>query len=230
MEGLQLINILPHFNNFPSSAPRYPNLWIMVSENLADNYQSALKFTISALEDTIEMTDDYGYFHTAEGCDAVGRRRGLQYIDLGTDGELTHDHSLHLRFYTHYLKNKELYDIEGLTYYPIAISLHFEVDRPSSLHPFVDKCPICGCTGEYEKYYDKDFHNRASKLKNEFLHDPLGVEATIYGTVKNKSVPLLNGLQTLHHKYEMQIDIFEEEFLREDMNTGCIGIVRFIND
>ncbi|PLR82022.1 hypothetical protein CVD25_05955 [Bacillus canaveralius] len=223
-----MIDLLPQFNNFPNSAPRYPNLWIMISDKLADNYKQALTFVVRALEDTIEMEDDYGYFHTAEGCDAVGRRRGLQLIKLGDNGYLTHDHSIHLRFYTHYLSQQKPFYIEDVNYYPVAASVHFEVDRPAHLHPFVDECPICGCTGEYEKYYQEDYHNESSKLKNEFLHDPFGVEAIIYGTVKNKPVPLLNGLQTITDDYEMMCQIVKHENLREDMNTGTLGIVRFV--
>ncbi|PLR95785.1 hypothetical protein [Bacillus sp. T33-2] len=223
-----MIDLLPHFENFPNSAPRYPNLWIMVSDKLANNYKQALTFAVRALENTIEMEDDYGYFHTAEGCDAVGRRRGLQLIELGENGELTHDHSTHFRFYTHYLSQQKPLQFENESYYPIAISVHFEVDRPSHLHPFVDECPICGCTGGYEKYYQEEYHNKSSKLKNEFLHDPLGVEAAIFGTVKNKPVPLLNGLVTIKDNFEVQYDKINHENLREDMNTGTLGIVRFL--
>ncbi|WP_100401365.1 hypothetical protein [Bacillus sp. FJAT-42315] len=222
-----MIHMFPQKDQFPSSAPRYPNLWMLVSKKLASNYNQALKFVIERLEETVDMYDDYGYFHTAEGCDAVGRRRGLQYIEMGENGEFTHDHSLHYRFYTQLLKGQQPLKNDQGEFFPIAISVHFEVDRPSELHPYVDDCPICGCTGGYEDLFEEEFRNRSSKLKNEHLHDPFGVEATLYGTVKNKKIPLLNGLNTLEDQFEMTFEVMEDERLRGDMNTGALAIVQF---
>ncbi|USK35893.1 hypothetical protein LIT25_11690 [Bacillus sp. F19] len=222
-----MLTKLPNRDNFPNSAPRYPNLWLLVSVEFAKTYAHAMKFVTDRLEETVEMIDDYGYLHTAEGCDAVGRRRGLQYIEMGENGEFTHDHALHYRFYTHYLKQQGTIEWEGATYYPIAISVHFEVDRPSKLHPYIDDCPICGCHGGYEHLYEKEFHDRSSKRKNEFLHDPFGVEATLNGTVKGNKIPLLTGLLTLEDEYEISVEQYEANELREDMNTGRLAIVKF---
>lgn len=222
-----MISQLPTFDNFPSSAPRYPNLWLFVSKELAKNYKEALEFVIKRLEESIDMIDDYGYFHTAEGCDAVGRRRGLQYMELGENGEWSHDHSLHLRFYTHYVKQQPLMNMEGKEYFPISISVHYEVDRPSHLHPYVDECPICGCTDEYAHYYQEEYRNRSSKQKNEYTHDPMGVEAILWGTVKGKKIPLIDGLDVHENHFDMHLEIFPKSALREDMETGNIGVVLF---
>ena len=84
--------------------PRYPNLWILVEKNLAETikpysrfsqHRKAFEMVWECLQRTADLEDDYDVYHTAEGCDAVGRRRGLQYIDLGVE---SHDHSLHVRF------------------------------------------------------------------------------------------------------------------------------------
>jgi hypothetical protein len=109
---------------FPNSAPRYPNLWILVSEHLADNY-----------------------------------------------------------------------------------------------------CPICGCVGEHQHYYDAAYHNRASTHKNEMLHDPLGLEAILFGTINNTPIPLFRGLSMSESRYRMEIHHFESP--REDINTKNAGVVVF---
>ena len=215
----------PNKEAFPSSAPRYPNIWIFVSEQIASNYREALKFTTERLEECTEMFNDYGYFHTAEGCDAVARRRGLQYIELGKNGELSHDHSLHIRFYTQTLKRMGKVEIDGINYYIICASVHYEVDRPSHLHPFVDECPICGCVGDDEKYYEEEYHNRSSQLKNEMLHDPLGVEAMLYGTVRGKKIPLFSGLDIFEEDYSIKIEVIDSP--REDINTKNLGLLFF---
>ncbi|NGP46414.1 hypothetical protein G4V62_16200 [Bacillaceae bacterium SIJ1] len=64
-------------------------------------------------------------------------------------------------------------------------------------------------------------------LKNELLHDPFGVETTLYGTVKNKKIPLLKGLHTVEDQFNIAKEIIGHEHLRDNMNTGTIGIVRF---
>jgi hypothetical protein len=217
---------LPPKDIFPDSTVRYPNLWILVSEKHAANYRQALQFVVDRLEESTEMVNDYGYFHTAEGCDAFARRRGLAYVELGEHGEWSHDHELHLRFYTHALKQQPPVKVDKLQYYSIAISIHFEVDRPAHLHPYVDDCPMCGCTGAYAKYYEEAFHNRASNTKNEYMHDPLGLEVVLYGTVQGgQRVPLIQGLDIFQSRYEIHIE--QRESSREDINTAKLGLVYF---
>lgn len=58
-------------NYFPDSAPRYPNLWIFVSKNIAKGYENAYRF------------------------DDAAQRRGLQYVRIGDNDEESHDHALH---------------------------------------------------------------------------------------------------------------------------------------
>jgi hypothetical protein len=217
---------LPPKSIFPDSTVRYPNLWFFIAEKHAANYRQALQFVVDRLEESTEMINDYGYFHSAEGCDAFARRRGLAYVELGEHGEWSHDHELHLRFYTHDLKQQPPAKIDELHYYPIAISVHFEVDRPAHLHPYIDNCPICGCAGAYTTYYEKAFHNRASNTKNEYVHDPMGLEMALYGTIQGKkSVPLIQGLDLFQSRYEMRIE--QKEPPREDINTAMLGLIYF---
>lgn len=220
---------------FPNSAPRYPNLWILVSNQLADTcrdktyrnngYRKALEFAIEHLEEATGMFNDYGYFHTAEGCDAVARRRGLQYVELGENGESSHDHQFHIRFYTQALRAQARVEWRNGGYYPICASVHYEVDRPPYLHPYIDACPICGCVGEHEQYYDAACHNKSSARKNEMLHDPLGLEAALFGTINGKPIPLFRGLNMFESRYRMEIHHFASP--RKDINTKNLGLVAF---
>jgi len=171
------------------------------------------------------MFNDYGYFHTAEGCDAVARRRGLQHVELPEDGELSHDHALHIRFYTQTLRAQGIVEWRNGRYYPICASVHYEVDRPAYRHPYVDACPICGCVGKNEQYYDAASHNRSSARKNEMLHDPLGLEAALFGTIKGKPIPLFRGLNMFENRYQMEIHHIESP--REEINTKNLGLVVF---
>lgn len=78
-------NSLPSMDIFPSSAPRYPNVWFYMEQSLCSSYDGAVKLLLNELEDCTGMANDFGYFHNAEGCDAFAQRRGLQPIRLGPD-------------------------------------------------------------------------------------------------------------------------------------------------
>ncbi|MBW7462012.1 hypothetical protein K0U00_48975, partial [Paenibacillus sepulcri] len=129
------------------------------------------------------MYNDFGYAHTGEGCDAFARRRGLQPVHLGPDGARSHDHCVHLRFYYSPLYAGNPVETAEGRYYQVAASVHYEVDRPKKFHPYVDECPYCGCTGEYEAYMGGTI-----KDKNEKVHDPLGVELILYGTIRGEAI------------------------------------------
>jgi len=210
---------MPPMDIFPNSTPRYPNLWIYVSCRMVENYDKALYFVVERLKECAEVYNDFECFHIAEGCDYFTRRRGLFPVELG---ERSHDHELHLRFYSAPLKRYKPLEIFGDKFYRIAISVHFEVDRPSGLHAYVDECPICGCTGEYEKYFGAE-----TRVKNENVHDPLGLDLLLYGKVRGKTTPVFNGINFFENSYKMIIEEFKP--FREDMNTAKIGQVFFLS-
>lgn len=228
-----MLHQLPGIQKFPDSAPRYPNLWFLVSEKLLASYsfdksrtvdaRDALIFMTKALETTTEISADLGYLNIAEGCDSVARRRGLAPVFME---ERTHDHAIHVRFYLAPLR-REVYSIDGERYFPACASVHFEVDRPSRLHPYIDDCEICGCVNNYAQYFDPDYRDKSTKVKNEMHHDPLGVEAILFGTVQGRPVPLLDGLEKLESSFDIKIKTYEKNRLREDMNTGSLAIVLF---
>ncbi|NLC69445.1 MAG: hypothetical protein GX754_11835 [Clostridiaceae bacterium] len=209
---------LPPMSIFPNSTPRYPNLWIYVNCKMAENYNKALYFVVERLKECAEVYNDFECFHIAEGCDYFTRRRGLFPVGLG---EKSHDHELHLRFYTQPLKSYTPLEIYNEKFYRIAISVHFEVDRPAKLHAYVDKCPVCGCTGEYKKFFGAE-----TRVKNENVHDPLGLELILHGTIRGKSTPVFKGINYFDKLYKMIIE--EDKPSREDINTARIGQVFFI--
>ncbi len=74
---------------------------------------------------------------------------GLFYVELGKNGEF----SLIMNSICAFIPTlRELSPaIDGLPIIRLR-SVHFEVDRPAHLHPYIDDCPVCGCTGEYAQY------------------------------------------------------------------------------
>ena len=110
-------------------------------------------------------------------------------------------------------------------YYAIAASAHYEVDRPGEHHPYIDQCPVCGCTGDYQQLYEAKHHNQSSTLKNIYGHDPLGIETILFGRAQGKRIPLLQGLDSLADCFDMEQTIAEKSLLKDDMATGSLGLV-----
>ncbi|MBO7747150.1 hypothetical protein I8J29_23390 [Paenibacillus sp. MWE-103] len=211
---------LPPGTLFPDSAPRYPNLWVLVHESLADSYRAAITLVMEQLEACTDMYNDFGYAHAGEGCDAFARRRGLQPVRLGPDGARSHDHCVHLRFYFAPLRAGNPVETAEGRYYQVAASVHYEVDRPQRFHPYIDECPHCGCTGEYGAYMGGTIRE-----KNERVHDPLGLELILYGTVRGEDVIAFDGLNRLADRFEVRIAEFVPGPDRADVTTGKVGLV-----
>jgi hypothetical protein len=209
---------LPLKEIFPNSAPRYPNSWFFVEQSLCPSYNEAVKLVLNELEECTGMANDFGYFHNSEGCDAFAQRRGLQPIRLGSEDQRSHDHSMHIRFYLAPLREQLPVIVEGIHYYQIAASVHYEVDRPRHLHSYVDECPLCGCTGEYARYMGASHTD-----KDEKVHDPLGVEILLYGTIRGEKIIAFQGVNSLNEKYDLKITTIEP--FRDDMNTATLGLV-----
>jgi hypothetical protein len=212
---------LPLKTIFPNSAPRYPNVWIHVACSLCSSYDEALKLVLYELEACTGMANDFGYFHNAEGCDAFAQRRGLQPIRLDPGDLRSHDHAMHIRFFAAPLRHLPPVKAGGLEYYQIAASVHYEVDRPRHLHSYVDECPECGCTDEYAVYMDASHTD-----KDERVHDPLGVEILLFGTIRGEKIIAFNGMNSLEGKYGADMMVIEP--WRDDMNTARLGLV-FLN-
>lgn len=226
-----VLKLLEPMHKFPSDAPRYPNLWFLVSEQVLKAHAfdrsariestDALRVALRMLETTMEVESNT-WIECSEGCGFVTKRRGLALCEMG---EKTHDHETHYRFYMTQVDGVR-YEVDGKIYYPCPCSVHFEVDRPGRLHPYIDDCPICGCCGPYAQFDQPAYRDRSSNLKNEMVHDPMGLEATLFGTVCGRKIPLIRGLDSLGGTFALDIQVFEKRQLREDMNTSRLGVVR----
>ena len=147
--------------------------------------------------------------------------RSLQpYSDFEAP-EFNHDHDLHIRYYYTALEAAGLTEIaiEGRAFHQVASSIHYEVAQKHRYHPYIDPCPICGVTGEYDIRGDRC----------EKIHDPLGLEVALPGTIRGKAAtnahddpyPALDRIETAH-----AISIEVAEPARSDINTLRLGCVR----
>lgn len=211
---------MPEKTIFPNTAPRYPNVWFYVDASICVSYEEAISFVVRRLEKTTGMQNDFGYFHVGEGCDAFARRRGLQPVRLEEQDHRSHDHEMHIRFYFAPLKPRQPVRKGSHSYFQIAASVHYEVDRPRHLHPYVDECPVCGCVGEYARYAGADMDT-----KNEYVHDPMGLELLLYGTVQGERVIAFDGIASLEREYALEIREWVPQ--RPDINTAKVGEVFF---
>ena len=188
---------LPPRDIFPGEMPRYPNVWFFVPTTLAlrGEYQYALRLLDRFLDECLELRDS---FHDdvrnpnlrrligdpGEGSDYQARIGPLARWP-GAEGAPAHDHQLHARFYVSPLARAGLtratFSMAGgiRECFCIPASVHFEVATEEPTHPYVDACPVCGLTGEYA--FEIDPRSQDYCLK---VHDPLGVEFLLHGTVR----------------------------------------------
>jgi hypothetical protein len=102
----------------------------------------------------------------------------------------------------------------------VAASAHYEVEHTNPNHADVEICPICGRTGEYAEL-------RGNLV--ELVHDPLGLELLMTGTIRNQPVRFeddgraVAGLTSLGDRLSMQQHVFPAQ--RGDRNTLRIGVV-----
>lgn len=169
---------LPSVGVLPAGAPRYPNLWL--------HSQAGPEATDAALEAASGMVDDFAKAPT-EGADAWGRTRRLEPVEL--EAERSHDHQLHLRLHRQALDDEAWVEVDGRRFHRTGVSVHYEVDRPRALHPYVEECPACGCTSRYARWAGADRHRL-----DTWVHDPMGLELVLEGTVSGRWVPGVQGL------------------------------------
>lgn len=176
---------LPAPESLPPGTPRYPNLWLHVRGADGENGDDRAR---TLLRKAAGIVDDIPRQQNPEGSDEWGRLRQLEPVEL-SDENRSHDHQLHMRIYLWGLGDVQRLTVRGESLWRVGVSVHYEVDRPRSLHPYVDECPRCGCVGDFEQWRDAGIHD-----KNVWVHDPLGLELTTYGTVRGRQVPDVMGL------------------------------------
>lgn len=181
----ELAAVLPEPGSLPSGTPRYPNLWLHMRG--ADGEPGNVHAR-NVLRQATGIVDDLPESQNLEGADESGRRRRLEPIEL-PDASRSHDHQLHMRIYLRGLGGAQRVRACGEVLWRVGVSVHYEVDRPRSLHPYVDECPRCGCVGEHDQWWGAEIHE-----KNVWVHDPLGLELATHGTVGGRQVSEVAGL------------------------------------
>jgi hypothetical protein len=122
-----------------------------------------------------------------EGADFQARIWPLApFVDPGGPRR-SHGHQVHARFYVSPLLRsgaaRRVVTLDGHAYdvFAIPVSVHYEVSTEDPLHPYADECPLCGITGDYLVPIDPASQDYCVKI-----HDPLGLEVLLKGTIRGK--------------------------------------------
>ncbi len=218
---------LPAKSVWDAAMPRYPNLWVYVDASLAESYQAAVALATGMLRQSMRMEERFGPFSNPEACDFEAGLEHLQPWQTREDRALQHGHAFHIRYYYSALERQKLEKVTLQTaagpraFYRLPTSAHYEVEHHNPHHADVEKCPICGRTGDYEK----EVGNLVEKV-----HDPLGVELAVTGTIRGEKVivdpydPLtLRGAAAFNSQFTAQHFTFPAG--SPDQNTLRIGVI-----
>jgi len=219
---------LPPKTVFDRAMPRYPNVWFYVDASLADSQAAAMRLVADQVRAAMRVRESYGPFSNAEGADFEVTIEHLQPWEDAEHRALQHAHAFHMRYYHSALAAAKLDRVTLRTragsrdFYRVAASAHYEVGHANPNHADVEICPICGRTGEY-----------ASQPGNlvERVHDPLGLEFLLNGTIRNVVVHYhhedqreVGGIiRALGDRFAVQHQVFPAQ--SGDRNTLRIGVV-----
>ena len=218
---------LPPKTAFDRTMPRYPNTWFLVHTALAPSHRDAVKLVTDGLRDSMRLREYFPPFDNPEGCDFEARIEHLQPWEDRTARALQHAHAFHMRYYFSALAANQLEkvtlktgDLKG-TFHRFAASVHYEVEHSNPNHADVETCPICGRTGEY-----RDLRGNLVEL----VHDPLGLELLLSGTIRNQRVRFedygqgeVGSIGTLGDRFAVSSVVFPG--MTGDRNTLRIGVV-----
>jgi hypothetical protein len=219
---------LPPKTVFDRAMPRYPNVWFYVDASLADSQAAAMRLVADHVRAAMRVRESYGPFSNPEGADFEVTIEHLQPWEDAAQRALQHAHAFHMRYYHSALAAAKLDRVTLRTragsrdFYRVAASAHYEVGHSNPNHADVEICPFCGRTGEY-----------ASQPGNlvERVHDPLGLELLLNGTIRNAVVRYHHEDQreiggiigALGDRFAVQRQVFEAQ--SGDRNTLRIGVV-----
>jgi len=222
------LNELPPREIFPPDMPRYPNLWFFVDRDLAlrGTPDRALRFLVHILEQQIGLCDTF--------CEEIGNPNLINMVNKPGEGSdfqarvgpfhsyinsedpvQSHRHQVHARFYVSALlhENCLLRSLQvrerNSEFFLIPASVHYEVCTESPLHPYADDCPWCGNTGEYAVPIDRSSQDYCVKI-----HDPLGLELLVHGTVRGKIFPgedPIVSLKQLRGEFNVYVEEAEQD-------------------
>lgn len=212
---------LPRKAVFSTAMPRYPNVWLYLDASLAADHQAAVKLVTGELRRALHLRELH--LPNSEGCDFEVRLEHFLPWEDSAHRALQHAHAFHMRYYYSDLVRRHLerVELDSRPFYRFAVSVHFEVEHNNPNHADVEICPICGRTGAY------------AGLKGnlvEQIHDPLGLEMLLGGTVRGKPVHFedweereFGGVERLRSAFTLQT--FQYPGQQGDRNTYRIGIV-----
>ena len=218
---------LPSKSIFSPAMPRYPNVWLYLEKSLAASYLEAVRLVTRGVQNAMRLREIPGPFDNPEGCDSDFRLEHLQPWETREHRNLQHSHAFHLRYYHSALEAKHANTAQLKTpageklFYRLAASVHYEVEHTNPNHADVEICPICGRTGRF------------GDLKGnlvEMVHDPLGLELLLKGTIRGEAVRFedwkqdsVGSIAGLNRQFSGRH--FEYPGLTGDRNTLSIGIV-----
>jgi hypothetical protein len=219
---------LPPKTIFDRAMPRYPNVWFYADASIADSQATAMRLVAEQVRASLRVRESV--VPSSEGADFEVTIEHLQPWEVAEHRALqhAHAHAFHMRYYHSALAAHKLDRVTLRTpagnrdFYRVAASAHYEVGHANPNHADVEICPICGRTGEY-----------GSQVGNlvERVHDPLGLELLLNGTIRGTAVHYhhedqreLGGIiRVLSDRFAVQVHTFPAQ--GGDRNTLRIGVV-----
>jgi tetratricopeptide (TPR) repeat protein len=201
---------LPPARIFKPETPRYPNVWFYAPVTDFPTLDAYVGWLQSRFEAAGYSSDAVSL---NEGADIA---LSIEHLQPWTSVErLSHSHALHIRFFWKRLQQSALeqapFGSARTMHWRVAASIHYEVEHANPLHADVEVCPVCGRTGAY-----------AAKTGSlvEHVHDPLGLELLLFGTVRGEHIPEV--ALVLKHQTS---DWIVATPPRPDMNTEAVALV-----
>ncbi|MBN2553815.1 MAG: hypothetical protein JXB06_13645, partial [Spirochaetales bacterium] len=167
-----------------------------------------------------------------EGSDFQTRLGPVQRYVSEDHPERSHWHQGHARFYCSPLleAGMQISEIssggQNREFFLFPASVHYEVATEEPLHPYEDSCPFCGITGKYAVPVDPDSQDYCLKI-----HDPLGLELLLHGTIRGRRVSLQNG-STVPSLSDLQDSCAckFEEFAPQRLEPRRLAVVFFMSN
>jgi hypothetical protein len=203
--------------------------WFYVDSALAPSHDRAVKLITERLRINLRLPEFFPPFDNPEGCDHEVRVEHLQpWIDPAQRA-LQHAHAFHMRYYYSALAEAGAGTVDlhraGVPrkFHRFAASVHYEVEHANPHHADVENCPICGRIGEYAE---------AKGHLVENVHDPLGLELLVRGTIRGQPVRLedwerrpFGSVQT--GPADLRVSVHELAGQSEGRNTARMAIIVF---